>query len=208
MRAVSWRSAVALGAALAALLVWPRALAGQSEPRVGPDELRSVFPYASRFSEQRGQPPVFEAYRSASAGGAEALVGYAFLTSDVPPEMTGYNGPIAVLVGMTLDGTLTGVRVVEYHESLQSTRGDFLRQPRFLEQFTDKPIADPFRLRPDLDGITGATITVRAMSLGVRNAARRVAAAYLSRADADSGPRRRYIASVDAAELEPLSWAD
>ena len=56
----------------------------------------AVFPSAERFSEKRGRPPVFEAYAADPEGGGERLVGYAFLTSDLPPEMTFFGNTIAI----------------------------------------------------------------------------------------------------------------
>ena len=50
--------------------------------------------------------------------------------------MPGADRPIETVIGMTPEGTLTGARVVEYHETYIRTRGDFLRTPGFQEQFT------------------------------------------------------------------------
>jgi hypothetical protein len=200
------RASFALAPLLLALA--PAWAAGQARTAPTPAQLEAVFPSAVRFSEKRGRPPVFEAYGEDREGGGERLVGYVFLTSDLPPEMTGYSGPIKALVGMDLGGTITGVRVLEYHESLQETRGDFLARPRFQEQFAGKEIGDPFRVRSDVDGISGATITVRALSLSVRNAARRIAASYMSRATVGPAEEKRYIGTIEAAELEPLSWGE
>jgi hypothetical protein len=187
---------------LVVLLLAPIRAAAQARTEPTPAQLEAVFPGADRFSEKRGRPPVFEAYR------AGEVVGYAFLTSDLPPEMTGYSGPIEMLVGMGLDGTITGARVVEYHESLQESRGDFLARRGFQEQFAGKHMGEAFRVRGDVDNITGATITVRALSLAIRNSARRVAAAYTSGVAAGARPARRYITTIPTAELARLSWAE
>ena len=168
--------------------------------------LHTVVPRADRFTDRRGQPPVFEAYALDPSTGAETLVGYAFLTSDLPPEQQGFNAPIEVLVGMDLGGVLTGIVVTDYIESHRATRGDFLAAPGFQEQFAGKSIGDAFQVRRDVDGITGATITVDAMSRGVRNAAREVALAYgagLSVVDFDV---RMDPVSITVEELERLSW--
>jgi len=173
------------------------------------EELLRVLPEAERFSPKQGEPPVYEGYRTDPATGSEALIGYAFLTSDTPPELTGYNAPVRVLVGMDLQGTLTGIVVVEYRESLRSTRGDFLGRAGFQGQYAGKHITEAFRVRQDVQGITGATITVDAMSIGVRNAARRVAAAYLSGPrDAQASASPRYIGTIGLEELDALSWAE
>ena len=103
------------------------------------------------------------------------MVGYVFVTSEVPPEPFGYSGPVQALVGMDLEGSLTGVRVMDYWESIQESMGDFLRRPGFQEHFSGKHIGDAFRVYGDVQGISRATISVRALSRGVRDSARRVA---------------------------------
>jgi NosR/NirI family nitrous oxide reductase transcriptional regulator len=137
------------------------------------------MPGVDNFSEKEGQPLAFKAYRIDSVSGEQTLAGYAFLTADVPPEEAGYSAPIEVLVGMDLEGRITGIKVLHYAESIRSIWGDFLSIPGYQEQFTGKFISDAFRVGGDIDGISRATITVRAMSIGIRNSARRVAEAYL-----------------------------
>ena len=181
----------------------------QDGMQIAPELLQNVLPFASLFAPKQGQPPVYPGFRVDPVSRDEVLVGYAFLTSDLPPEALGYSGSINVLVGMDLQGTLTGIRVVDYRESLQSSRGDFLSRDGFQEQFSGKHITEPFRLRRDVDGITGATITVAAMSTGIRNAARRVAAAYLSGAGppgSDASPQ--YVGTISLDELRGLTWVE
>jgi len=170
--------------------------------------MRAVLPGADRFSEKSGDPPVIRGY-SVDDDGRETLLGYVFLTSEVPPETFGYDAPIEVLVGMDPEGVLTGARVVDYRESLRRTRGDFLTRPGVQGQFAGKPITDAFRVRQDVQNITGATITVAAMALGIRNASRRVWAAYLRQPDpaVASGPPPR-IGTLDLEVLEGLTWAE
>jgi NosR/NirI family nitrous oxide reductase transcriptional regulator len=169
--------------------------------------LERVVPGAERFSDRQGSPPVFEAYRTDPSSGQETLLGYAFVTSDMPPEQMGFNGPIEALVGMDRAGVLTGVVVLSYFESLRSSRGDFLATPGFQEQFTRKSIMDAFQVRRDVDGISGATITVDATSRGIRNAAREVALAYrLGSVSSATEAALLDPVSVPLAELEGLSW--
>ncbi len=171
--------------------------------------LRAVFPEAVRFGESSGDPPVMRAWAGGEGGEPERLLGYVFVTSDVPPESFGYDAPIQVLVGMDLDGVLTGARVLDYRESLRRTRGDFLSRPGIQGQFAGKPITDDFRVRQDVQNLTGATITVSAMALGIRNSARRVWAAYLRQPDpvlSAGGPPR--IGSIDLELLAGLTWPE
>jgi ferredoxin len=135
------------------------------------------MPGAARFDDVSGDPPVIRGW-SVGADGTEELRGWVFLTSDLPPEQYGYSGPIEALVGVRPDGTITGVRVTDYMESYMRSMGDFLRTPGFQEQFAGKHVGDPFRLWDDVEGISRVSISVRALSRGVRDASRRVAAAY------------------------------
>ena len=201
--------AVAIVAAWALALLAPAFASAQDAPEEWLERLERVMPEADRFTDRQGQPPVFEAYRIDSSTGQETLAGYAFLTSDLPPEQRGFNGPIEVLVGIDLRGVLTGIVVARYRESLQSVRGDFLATDGFQEQFAGKSIVDAFQVRRDVDGITGATITVDAMSRGIRNAAREVALAYRlgSVSSASEAPALDPI-SVTLGELERLSWTE
>ena len=198
---------MAVVAAWALALLAPDFASAQDAPEEWLERLERVMPEADRFTDRQGQPPVFEAYHIDSSTGQETLAGYVFLTSDLPPEQMGFNGPIEVLVGMDLRGGLTGIVVVRYGESLQSSRGDFLATDGFQEQFAGKSIVDAFQVRRDVDGITGATITVDAMSRGIRNAARQVALAYRlgSLASASEAPTLDPI-SVTPDEFERLSW--
>jgi Na+-translocating ferredoxin:NAD+ oxidoreductase RnfG subunit/ferredoxin len=181
------------------LLLAPPPAAGQGG--LGREFFEWVLPHATEYSEEKeGRPPVFRGYTVDEAGN-RTLVGYAFFTSDVPPEELGYNGPIEVLVGMDLSGTLTGVVVTHYNESLQETRGDFLFRRGFQEQFAGKSIRDAFRVRRDVDGISGATITVSAMSIGIRNAARRVASVYLT-------PRTTPGSPLTPAAMAAMGWQE
>lgn len=165
-----------------------------------------VMAGADLFGPKQGDPPVFEAFGVDPATGNQSLVGYVFLTSDLPPEVQGYSAPITVLVGMDLEGRLTGIELIAYRESLRGSRGDFLNRSSYLRQFGGKHVADAFRVRRDIDGISGATITVDAMSRGIRNGARRVAAAYLRGAPPGAAPE--YIGTVGLAELDRLLWAE
>ncbi len=168
-------------------------------------QLKEVMPAAERFSEKSGTPPVYTAFVTDPASGEEAITGYVFQTSDLPPEEIGFSSTIDVLVGLDLDAYVTAIKVLDYNESFLSSRGDFLSIRPFQEQFRRKPLSDPFRVGRDIDGVSRATITSWATSRGVYNAARKVAQAYL----AGSG----FSSAADSARntrdhLAPLSWED
>ncbi len=161
--------------------------------------IQSVMPLADSFSTKAGLPPVYTAYGT-GADGSPGVIGYVYLTANVPPIQYGYSGPIDVLVGMALTGHLTGATIVNYRESLSSSRGDFLRRGRLTEQLVGKHIGERFQVRRDLDGISGASISATAMFRGIRNSARRVALSYLQPGES--------TASASAGALEDLTWLE
>lgn len=172
---------------------------------VSPELLQQLMPTATRFSEKVGEPPVFTAYGPLADSGADGVIGYLFQTSDLPPLEVGFSAPIEVLVALDTQATITAIKVLDYNESFRSSRGDFLSERGYQEQFRRKPLTDEFRVGRDIDGLSRATITNWAMTRGIYNAARRVALAYLP----DSGIAAGQDAGANLRlHLEPLSWED
>ncbi|MCI5106680.1 MAG: 4Fe-4S binding protein [Pseudomonadales bacterium] len=199
------RARLAVFLQLFSLIFMISPLQAASLNEVSTEQLKQVFPDADSFSGKSGEPPVYRAFKDDPGGGEPELIGYLFETPDLPPEEVGYSAPIEVLVGLDLQGSITGIEILYYRESYKSIRGDFLNTEGFPNQFADKTVGDGFRVGRDIDGVSRATITSWAVSRGVRNAARRVTRAYL----ADS----EFVAEVnsDAIALRVLgeqSWED
>src|SRR5690606_18001447 len=95
---------------------------------------------------------------------------------------------------------------LDYQESYRYSRGDFVADPLFQAQFPNKPISDEFRLRRDIDGLSGATMTSFGIARGAREAARRVATAYMGYQEGDA--QELAWAANARQELEQLSWQD
>ncbi len=165
------------------------------------DSLNEAMPRADSFSEKTGEPPVYRAY--ADVDGEQELLGYLFETPDYPPEEIGYSAPIEVLVGMDLEGTLTGIKVLFYRESYKSIRGDFLNTEQFPFQFKGMSVGDGFRVGRDVNGVSRATITSWATTRGIRNAAREVARAYLTDSSFVAGQN---TSATAMALLQEQSW--
>ena len=191
---------------VALVLVLPGGAAAQIPLKIDHARLQGVMPEATSFSEKMGSPPVYHAFAD-DLNGAQILVGYLFLTSDLPPEEFGYSGTIQVLVGVDLIGNLTGATVINYHEALVSSRGDFLRGPGVESQYAGKHVADAFRIYRDIDGVSGATISAGAMARGIRNSARRVAMEYLRR-PAPTVMAASNGGGLTAEAIERLSWLE
>jgi len=168
--------------------------------------LFEVLPPAEEFGAQQGEPPVWPGYRTNPLSREQELVGYAFLSADVPPEEPGYSYPIDMLFGVDSDYNLTGLKILDYNETYRRTMGDFLARSEFLSQFRGKSIRDDFQISRDIDGIAGATVSVFAIARGARNAARRVAEAYL---DYDPGDPVQEARDERIAEaMGQYSWED
>ncbi|MEX2466187.1 MAG: 4Fe-4S binding protein [Gemmatimonadota bacterium] len=194
MSVVSRTSPLLRGALVAALVFGSLAAdaRAQSVSGVPRSLLEEVMPAADRFESKSGVPPVIRAYKG------DLLLGFVFETQDIPPEQLGYSGPVRAIVGLGVDGLLTGARVTDYYESYKSSMGDFLRRRGIQEQFAGKSIADPFDVNADVEGVTRATLSTRALARGIRNASRRVAEVYSDDilGDLDQGP----------IVLEEMSW--
>ncbi len=98
----------------------------------------------------------------------------AVVLAPIAPD--GYNGPVRLLVGLSPDGTVTGVRVVEERETpglgdrIDSEKSDWIRQ--FDGKRLGKPPAGEWAVHQDggrFDALTGATITPRAVVKAVKN---------------------------------------
>lgn len=87
----------------------------------------------------------------------------------------GYAGPIRILVGVGIDGTVTGLRILEHRETpglgdgIEASRSDWVRQ--FDGRALGDPPAAAWQLRVDggeFDQLTGASVTPRAVLKAVR----------------------------------------
>jgi NosR/NirI family nitrous oxide reductase transcriptional regulator len=133
--------------------------------------LKQLFPAATTFSPKGGDPAHVKALAK------DAVIGYAFWTTEILPLERGYGGPIAMLVGLDTKGVVTGIVMGEHHEPY----GDFsIDLPGFAAQFKNKDIRDPFKLGEDIDAVARATITMSSAVRAVRNSARRIARSYLT----------------------------
>jgi transcriptional regulator of nitric oxide reductase len=139
--------------------------------------LKRLFPEASGFSPRQGTPPHFKAYGAAANGTQPPVVGLAFWTTELEPLERGYDGPIKMIVGMDLQGVLTGVVVVDHSEPYGYFSVD---PPGFAAQFARKNIRDPFKVGSDVDAVSRASITIGSASRAIRNSARRIARQLLS----------------------------
>ena len=132
------------------------------------DMMRTILPGSSAFSQEpySGTDENIRAAYKAENGYVVHVV------------TSGYAGDISMLVGVYRDGTVAGLVVRELRET-GGLGGRALTDTEFLSQFLntrgDAAVGD------NVDALTGATVTSRAIARGVNSAA-----AFVSGVDASS----------------------
>ena len=89
--------------------------------------------------------------------------GYAFITSAI-----GYGGDIVVLTGINLEGMVIGIEVTEHEET--PGLGTQVFDYEFVSQFKVSYTPQGFIVGDNIDGISGATITVDALTATINYA--------------------------------------
>jgi len=126
------------------------------------DALKSIMPSADSFSEKvRDGIEYFEALKG------RTVVGYC-----VRVLGSGYNGYIRIIAGVDSNGTIQGVAILEHSETpgLGAKINEIKSgesEPWFLKQFKGKNARD-IAVKKDIDAITGATISSKAVTDAVR----------------------------------------
>jgi len=122
------------------------------------NSLREVIPTADSFREINRVGMVF--YQGMVSG---TVTGAAF---SLAPQ--GYSGKIEMLIGVDLNGKVSGIKILNQRET--PGLGANVIKSNFLKQFIQKSLLDPIEPKKDIDAITGATITTRAVCRGVKSA--------------------------------------
>ena len=140
--------------------------------------LKKLFPQAVAFSPLEGTPLHFRAYGEDPKANPKAQpIGYAFWTTDIMPNERGYHAAMHFLVGMDLQGVLTGV-VLDYDSE---PYGYFsIQPPEFVAQFKGKSIRQPFKVGQDIDAVARASITMEAAARVIRDSSRNMARQFLN----------------------------
>ena len=66
-----------------------------------------------------------------------------------------YDGDVTVLVGVSTDGTITGVQILECTDSL----GSPILAPEFAQQFAGKKAGTPLEIGTNIDAVSGTTLS-------------------------------------------------
>ena len=87
--------------------------------------------------------------------------GYALIQNTI-----GKHKPMTYMVGVDSTGHVLNVELLVFRES----RGSEVRTKRFNVQYEGKTVLDPVRINKDIINISGATMSVRSMSAGIKRA--------------------------------------
>ena len=85
--------------------------------------------------------------------------GYAIVQNTI-----GKHKPMTYMVGVDGQGSVSDIELLVFRES----RGSEIRQKRFNSQYEGKTVLDPVRINKDIINISGATMSVRSMSAGIK----------------------------------------
>lgn len=99
---------------------------------------------------------------------AERILGYVVVGS-----ANGYGGPLQVAVAVNPQGEVTGLTVIDHKDT--PSWFNRVTQSSLMESLVGKPYSDSFTLGEDIDGVTGATYTSRAIAEAVLSASRTAA---------------------------------
>jgi Na+-translocating ferredoxin:NAD+ oxidoreductase RnfG subunit len=129
--------------------------------QVRAETLRLTPDQKTRIQEKIGWKFPEESFRAFKAESNGKVDGYAVIQ-----ETIGKHRPITYIVGVTPDGKVSDVEILVYRES----KGSEVRMKRFNSQYEGKTPLDPIRINKDIINITGATMSVRSVSAGVKRA--------------------------------------
>jgi len=143
-------------------------VAAQKAEEMKQESMRSLVAEADDFKEIPGEEGCF----AAEKGGQ--TVAYI-----IPSESKGYGGKIKLLVAVDTAGKVLDFNILEHNET--PGLGDNAQKPAFRSQFAGKGsellevTKDPAN-KENIQAMTGATISSRAVTKGVREAAEKAVA--------------------------------
>jgi len=147
--------------------------------------LRELFPEADYFETIRDikiQDPMVtitgDKENPENTGAFAAIKNSNTIGVALRVSRSSYSGPIILLVGVSTDNKIKGVRILEHSDTPglganAASKTYFVDRANgihFYDQFTGKTVNDPFIPKQDIAAITAATITSNAVSLSVKAA--------------------------------------
>ncbi|YBV96521.1 NosR/NirI family protein [Phyllobacteriaceae bacterium JZ32] len=168
---LSWLLFLLLAAGFLILSSYASARAGGLPDYLGKVQPGDLIPGADRFGAVEGEPPLAPVYK-----GGE-LAGYAFLNSDFTNSV-GYSGkPIHILAGLDKEGIIRGLKLVDHKEPIVLIGIPEAKVVASLNALIGADmgcVAAGERQAPQVDIVSGATVTVLVMGDSVVRSAIRI----------------------------------
>lgn len=158
---------------------------------------RTLFPQATRFEADRFPLTEEQVARIETDSGVSVyqpevsswtarntkgeIEGYVLLDNVI-----GKHEYITYAVGLNAEGSVRGVEILTYRESI----GGEVRDPQWRQQFAEKNAKSTLRLEQDIQNISGATLSCKHVTEGVR----RIAVTY----EVAIKPRVQAVATLPA----------
>jgi NosR/NirI family nitrous oxide reductase transcriptional regulator len=199
-----WSAIVVLTLLLMAVPATAASRLAEFLPKATPSEL---VPSANRFGPPQGDPAMVPAYRDSD------LLGYVYLNADVT-NAVGYSGkPIHMLVGINAKGTITGIRLVDHKEPIVLIGIPEAKVVAAMNSLIGRDmtaIASGAERPPQVDIVSGATVTILVMADSVmRSAARLIRSGRLggpAAVAAAAAPPQ--IRQIDTSRSDVRGWED
>lgn len=120
----------------------------------------SVLPEADSFTEETPPEGLDSCYIALKGDTVVGKIGVI--------TVKGYGGEVEIVVGVDTEGTIQGISVggADFNETVGL--GARVKEAAFTSQFTGK--VPPLTVKVDVDAVTGATISSRAVTNGVNQA--------------------------------------
>ncbi|HKF64477.1 MAG TPA: 4Fe-4S binding protein [Dongiaceae bacterium] len=171
---------------------------------LGKVQAAELDPAADRFGEVEGDPPAAKLLKG------DRLVGYAFLNADIV-DSTGYSGkPINIVVGIDLEGRITGAKLDEHHEPIVLVGIPQAKIVHYIDGFIGRRVLDAGAAeQTPVDIVSGATVSMMVIADSMMQSAVRIArsrglgGAGAQVATASPAPRQ-----IDLSQGSIESWKD
>ncbi len=131
----------------------------QKSERVRKDVLKLSQEKKSQIEERIGWKFPEESFEVYIGETGSQVDGYALVQNTI-----GKHKPMTYMVGVDNHGHVSDIELLVFREA----RGSEVRQKRFNSQYEGKTALDPVRINKDIINISGATMSVRSISAGVK----------------------------------------
>jgi len=171
------------------------------------DLAQQYFPLATSIGEFQGEPLAAPVYQDSE------VLGYLIRTTDIAP-IPAYSGePITLLVGLDIEGRISGLKVTKHSEPILAVGISEQDLENYVNQYKGVTVDQKVNLGGEerdgyltIDSITGATITAMVMNATVMKSVRRVAASRGISRQADVSAAVAGIEKGGSPETQPPAW--